>query len=450
MKIDILSSIFCRIAHFLLKEEVFAFHLRLGRERAIYYHNYLQQRIPSIVLQALRMGEDYRFYSHGGIDFKAILRVIWYYLRYRIIQGGSTIEQQLARVLTERYEPTIKRKFHEMLLAACVKEILSKEEVLGIYLMVANFGYQMRGIQAACGKLQYKIEELTAPQAADLITRIRYPEPREKSKAWQKLFKQRKNRIASWLQKELLEKGEKIMREMLLLGSIINKKLINRYPSSLNFLKAGSKLDEFGKEILIRGFITEGIPSAFRRAPLYYEDLRELIAKDFDIPAKDIFLVGSARLGYSFSSKKYGRMMGKGSDLDFAIVSPLFFEKMILVFRKWEKEFKKKMVHPRNKEEEKYWKGNLELIPDNIKRGFIDVIKIPNYYTLSRNITKICNFIKEEVNKYNTNGIPEVSKVSIRIYKDWGSFFTQSVLNLNYIISEKTKIKGETKELIEK
>lgn len=438
-KIDILSWIFCKIAHILLKEEIYAFHLRLSRERTIYYYNYLHQRIPSILFQALRIGEDHRFYSHGGIDFKAILRIIWYYLRHRIIQGGSTIEQQLTRVLTKRYEFTIKRKFHEILLATCVKEILLKEEILGIYLMVANFGYQMRGIQATCKRLRYNLEELTIPQSADLIARIRYPEPREESKAWWESFKQRKDRIASLLQKELLEKRKIIMREMLLPGSITNKKLIDRYPSSLNFLKAGSELDEFGKKILIRGFTTEGIPSAFQYAPLYYEDLKELIAKGFNIPPKDIFLVGSARLGYSLASKKYGKTMNKDSDLDFVVVSFLFFEKIVTVFKKWEKEFKRKEINPINNKERKYWEKNLRLVPENIKRGFIDVIKIPSYYTLSHNITEICDFIKREINKYNISGMSEVSKVSIRIYKDWDSFFTQSVLNLNYVISEESR-----------
>lgn len=439
-KIDILSWIFCKIAHILLKEEICAFHLRLSRERTIYYYNYLHQRIPPILFQALRIGEDRRFHSHGGIDFKAILRTIWYYLRYRIIQGGSTIEQQLTRVLTKRYEPTVRRKFHEILLAACVKEILSKEEILGIYLMLANFGYQMIGIKAACERLQYNLEELTVPQVAALITLIRYPRPREESKEWQKSFKQRKDRIASWLQKELLEKRKILRKKTLLPGSIINKKLIDRYPSSSDFLKAGGELDEFGKKILIRGFITEGIPRVFQGAPLYYEDLRELIARDFSIPPKDIFLVGSARLGYSLASKKYGKIMSKNSDLDFVIVSPLFFEKIIKVFKKWEGDFKKGMVNPKNKKEEKYWKDNLKSVPGNIRRGFIDVIKIPSYYTLPRNVIKMCDFIEKEVNKYNTNGIFEISKVSIRVYKEWNSFFEQNVLNLNYVIDEVNKL----------
>lgn len=447
----IVSSIFQNFAHIFLKEEIYAFHLRLNREKAIYYNKNLSKNISPILFQAFIIAENRRFYFHRGIDFIAILRVILYYLQGRKIQGGSTTEQQLTRVITNRYERTIRRKIHEILLAVCIREVLSKEEILGIYLSIAYFGYKMKGIKAACNEMEYNLEALTLVESVNLVARIRYPEPsikQEKSVRVEKLKKIKKEskRIDSLLQKEKLAMKEEIKKEkhnFLFPGSEINRKLVDRYPPASNFLIAGKKLDEKGKEALVRGFMSEGIPAAFQRDPLYYENIRELVACSLKIHPKYITLIGSARLGYSTAPQKYGHLMNEKSDLDIAVISKSLFKNMTKVFYKWEKDFRILKVFSNN-QEKKHWKENLYMLPKNIERGFLDVNKIPNKYTLPAKITELCSFVKNDIKKFDE--VPTIAKVSIRIYKNWNAFFVQNVLNLNYTI-EKV---GEKKKKREK
>ncbi|XOB40664.1 MAG: biosynthetic peptidoglycan transglycosylase [Candidatus Nealsonbacteria bacterium] len=437
--IDVLSRILHKVAYMLLKEELFALRLRLRREKAIYYYKRLSKKIPPILFRALVVAEDERFFSHKGIDLKALLRVIWYYIRHRTIQGGSTIEQQLIRVVTNRYERTIRRKIHEILLAVCVKDVLRKKEVLGIYFNIAYFGYQMKGIEKACDDLKCNLETLSLKQAAGLITRIRYPKQIIESDQWKKSFEKRRHKIASLLEKALLTTRVEIdqKRDFLLPGSEVNKKLIDRYPSPRNFIEAGKMLDEKGKEALLRGFLSEGIPASFQKSSLFYENLREFIASSLKIHPKNVVLVGSARLGYSLAPQKYGQLMHKRSDLDLAIISSYLFEDAVKVFYKWKKDFMVSRVNPVSNREKKYWKRNLDEIPKNIERGFLDTIKIPNKYVFFSDIAKLCDSVKNEINKFSDSEVSKINKVSIRVYKNWHAFFIQNVLNLNYTIEEK-------------
>ena len=444
--IDIVSSIFKRIAHVFYKEEIYAFHLRLNREKAIYYNEDISKIISPILFRALILAEDRRFDFHGGIDFIAILRAILYSLQYGKIQGASTIEQQLTRVVINRYERTIKRKIHEILLAVCVKEVLSKEEILGIYLRIAYFGYRMKGIEAACNKLRYSLGTLSIVQSVNLVARIRYPEPSVKQEESVrrngfKRIKKRSKKIVFLLQKKELAIREIIERRynFLFPGSEINRKLINRYPPALNFLMAGEKLDERGKEALVRGFISEGIPAVFQRDPLYYENIRELIACCLKIHPKCVTLIGSVRLGYSIAPRKYGQLMNEKSDLDIAVISQSLFKNMARVFYKWKKDFRKSKINSSNGKEKKYWEDNLYIVPKNIKREFIDVNKISSKYILPAKIKEVCNLVENDIRKFSE--APHVSKVSIRIYKNWNAFFVQNVLNLNYTIEEVGKKK---------
>src|ERR1700686_1168007 len=72
---------------------------------------------PWIVQALLISGEDHRFFDHAGIDFIAVCRAVWrgHVLRRR--EGASTIEMQLVRVLTGRFERTLVRKIREAGLA---------------------------------------------------------------------------------------------------------------------------------------------------------------------------------------------------------------------------------------------------------------------------------------------------------------------------------------------
>ena len=106
--------------------------------------------LPAHVANAVIASEDRRFYSHFGIDLWGLGRAFWVNMQEgRVVQGGSTITQQLAKNLFLKPERTMGRKFQEALLALYLESSLSKEEILSLYLNKVYFGAGADGIDEA-------------------------------------------------------------------------------------------------------------------------------------------------------------------------------------------------------------------------------------------------------------------------------------------------------------
>jgi len=133
---------------------------------------------PLIAQQLLISGEDHRHFRHGGFDWIAICRALWKRIAFNVIEGGSTIEQQIVRVLTGRYERTLRRKVREILLAILITRVIPKGRLAALYLEIGYYGWRMNGLQEACDRLQLNPSVLTIDQAAELVARLKYPEPR--------------------------------------------------------------------------------------------------------------------------------------------------------------------------------------------------------------------------------------------------------------------------------
>src|SRR4030042_4510239 len=107
-------------------------------------------QIPNKLKKAFISIEDIRFYKHSGVDFLGILRALWHDIRAgEIVEGGSTITQQLARMLFLKPERSIKRKIKEAALSIQIEKHYTKDEILGMYLNQAYFGTRAYGIEAA-------------------------------------------------------------------------------------------------------------------------------------------------------------------------------------------------------------------------------------------------------------------------------------------------------------
>ncbi|ERK02515.1 transglycosylase domain-containing protein [Segatella salivae] len=133
--------------------------------------------IPSSIKEALIEIEDVRFFKHRGIDIKAILRaLIVNIIVGRIVQGGSTITQQLARNLLKDNSKTIFRKLKESTLALKLERKYSKEEILNLYFNHIYFGKNLRGIRSAgLYYFQKEVNQLSHAQLLFLITILRGP-----------------------------------------------------------------------------------------------------------------------------------------------------------------------------------------------------------------------------------------------------------------------------------
>jgi len=107
--------------------------------------------LPPYVPRAFLAAEDRRFYTHPGVDVFGALRAAAADLksRGRSLQGGSTITQQIARTLFLTSDQTLKRKVQEAALAFRIEHLLTKDEILELYLNRIYFGDGAYGLEAA-------------------------------------------------------------------------------------------------------------------------------------------------------------------------------------------------------------------------------------------------------------------------------------------------------------
>ncbi len=106
--------------------------------------------LPPHLIKAFVAAEDTRFYEHGGVDLIGIFRAMLANLKEGgIVQGGSTITQQVVKSLLLTPERTFTRKIKEALLAYRIEGSLSKNEILYLYLNQIYFGAGAYGVEAA-------------------------------------------------------------------------------------------------------------------------------------------------------------------------------------------------------------------------------------------------------------------------------------------------------------
>jgi len=124
--------------------------------------------IPKIVIQAFVSAEDARFFQHKGFDMQSMSRAFFKNLEAgRIVQGGSTITQQVAKVLYLSPEKSYLRKIKEALLAYKIDKYLTKEEIITLYLNHIYLGHGTYGIEAASqGYFGKSARDLTLAEAA--------------------------------------------------------------------------------------------------------------------------------------------------------------------------------------------------------------------------------------------------------------------------------------------
>lgn len=137
----------------------------------------LRKEVPETILNATIAAEDKRFFEHEGIDTMAIMRVLFTNAKEgRMAQGGSTLTMQLAKRLYSDGSRTFQRKLEDMAMAVQMERVLSKDEILRLYLNQVYYGRKAYGIQAAAdiyfGK---KLDDLTVGEAAMLARCVRRP-----------------------------------------------------------------------------------------------------------------------------------------------------------------------------------------------------------------------------------------------------------------------------------
>jgi len=125
-------------------------------------------QVPRQVINAVLAIEDAHYYQHKGLDYLGIFRAFLKNLKAgKVVQGGSTITQQVAKSLLLSKERTYSRKFKEAILARRIDKRFTKDEILEIYLNQSYFGNGSYGIETAAENyFQRHVWELSLPEVA--------------------------------------------------------------------------------------------------------------------------------------------------------------------------------------------------------------------------------------------------------------------------------------------
>ena len=126
-------------------------------------------QIPQVMKDAVLAAEDARFYQHGGVDYKGVARAALENLRDARSQGASTITMQVARNFYLSTEKTFTRKIYEILLAMKMEGLLTKDQILELYMNQIFLGQRAHGFAAASEIYFGKpLKDVTVAEAAML------------------------------------------------------------------------------------------------------------------------------------------------------------------------------------------------------------------------------------------------------------------------------------------
>ncbi len=134
-------------------------------------------QVPKKMIEAFVASEDDRFFEHSGVDPYGIIRAFWINFQAgHVVQGASTITQQVTKALLLTPERTYDRKVKEAILATRIERNLSKDQILYIYLNQIFLGNRAYGVAAAARNYFHKkLEELNLAEIAMIVGLAKAP-----------------------------------------------------------------------------------------------------------------------------------------------------------------------------------------------------------------------------------------------------------------------------------
>jgi len=134
-------------------------------------------QVPAYLVQAILATEDRHFYEHQGIAWRGLLRALWVNLKSgRVVQGGSTLTQQVAKNLFLSNKRSMGRKIPELLITLWLETKFTKDQILDVYLNRVYFGQGTYGVDAASQAYFGKpVEGISEGEAAVLAALLKAP-----------------------------------------------------------------------------------------------------------------------------------------------------------------------------------------------------------------------------------------------------------------------------------
>ncbi|MFD6209026.1 transglycosylase domain-containing protein [Peribacillus sp. NPDC060253] len=218
--------------------------------------------IPEHMKQAVVSIEDHRFYEHHGIDYQGILRALVKNAKAgSVVEGGSTLTQQLVKITMLESNRTMKRKIEEFFLAQEVENEYTKDEILEMYLNQVYFGHGAWGIKKAANiYFSKEVSELTISEGALLAGVINLPSKLDPYKNLDGALKRRDLVLSRMAEHGYLTKDEEAAAKKdtvtLLMGEKETDPLKGKYPYFVDHVlsEASSKYGIKLEDLLTKGY----------------------------------------------------------------------------------------------------------------------------------------------------------------------------------------------------
>ena len=210
--------------------------------------------IPVHLKQAALAVEDSNFYHHFGIDPKAIFRAFLTNLQAgHVVEGGSTITQQLSKTLFLSRAKTLERKLREAILAVRMEQVFTKDEILEMYLNQIYYGHGSYGVEAAARTYFGKhVQELSINESAMITSLPKAPNNYSPYRNLAKARKRRNHVIRRMAHLGFITKSEaeKALKSEIQLGGITD--MLNKAPYFVEHIRQ-FLVEQFGSNKLYRG-----------------------------------------------------------------------------------------------------------------------------------------------------------------------------------------------------
>lgn len=252
--------------------------------------------LPDFLVQALIVMEDRAFYEHQGVDPKAIARAIWANLRAgSVVQGGSTLTQQLVKNFYLTRERSLWRKLNEAAMALLLDAHYDKDEILGAYAneiyLGQDGGRAIHGFGLASHfYFNRTLGELSYPQLALLVAQVRGPsfyDPRRHPKR----AKERRDLVLSVMQEQgLISAKEALAAKKAPLG--VQQKGDGRgsYPDFMDLVRRQLHRDYREEDLTSEGLriFTTLDPWAQQQAETAVAERLTKLEKDYRLPKQKL------------------------------------------------------------------------------------------------------------------------------------------------------------------
>ena len=215
---------------------------------------------PALLTKALMASEDRDFYRHHGVSIRGIVRALWADVRARgLVQGGSTITQQLAKNFYLSSERRLWRKIREIFMALILEYRYSKDEILEAYLNEIYLGQDGSNAVHGFGLASEfyfgsPLKELSSDKLVTLVALVRGPSEYDPRRYPERALQRRDLVVDAMVQQKYLTTKQAMAIKAQPLGVIPRThRASNRYPVFMDFIKRQLKRDYKEEDITSEG-----------------------------------------------------------------------------------------------------------------------------------------------------------------------------------------------------